>query len=199
MKRIFIAIPVYQYPTPECMESVINLISVFRNKYDITIRLISGYTTDVARTNAVKEFLENSHAEYMLFLDSDVIITEDVLDKLVQADKPIITAVYHHKTTLVQKSVIYKIVDNTKFEPYETSEIPQGIFSPIACGFGCVLIKRDLLRNIWNSTNGIPFKFVQGNPFISEDIYFCNEVSKLGEKIYCDGTAVCGHVGKYLY
>lgn len=198
MKRIFIAIPVYQFPTPECVESVINLVSVFRNKYDITVRLISGYSADVARTNAAREFLTASQAEYMLFLDSDVIINEGVFDKLVEADKDFITAIYHKKTHLVSESEVYRIKDG-KFLAYPTTEVPQGLFNPIACGFGCVLISRELMRKVWESTKGIPFKFVQGTPYISEDIYFCNEVSKLGVELFCDGTAVCGHVGKFLY
>lgn len=198
MKRIFIAVPVYQFPTPECMEGVINLVSVFRDKYDITVRLVSGYSADVARVRAAREFLECSHAEYLLFLDSDVIINEGVLDKLVSSGREFVTAVYHKKSTAIAESEVYRIREG-RFEAYPTAEVPRELFEATACGFGCVLIGRELVRRVWEATDGVPFRFIQGNPYVSEDIYFCDEAAKLGAKLYCDGTAVCGHVGKFLF
>ena len=197
MKRILIVIPVYQYPTPECVESVINLISIYRETYDITIKLISGYAADVARTNAFNLFLQTDN-DYLLFLDSDIIINEFAFDKLIKADKDIITGIYNKKTFLVQQSEVYKIVDN-KFTPYNTNEIPQELFKIIACGFGCVLLKRNLVKQMMEVSKGVPFKFIQGNPYVSEDIYFCNLLSKHNIELWADGTAKVGHVGKNIF
>lgn len=201
MKRIFIAIPLYQFPTPECMEAVINLVGVFRNKYDITVRLISGYSADVARTTATEMFLA-TQCDDLLFVDSDVIVTDSVIDKLVEADKDVVTGIYHKKSLTIRHSEVYRITGDKKFEAYPTDEVPAGLFEITACGFGCVLLKREVVRKVMEATKGVPFKFVQGDNksvYISEDIYFCNELSKLGIRIYADGTAVCGHVGKYMY
>lgn len=136
MKRIFIAIPVYQYPTPECMESVINLVGIFRDKYDLTVRLVSGYTAEVARTKSVEAFLA-TQCDYLLFVDSDVVINETVVDKLIEADKDAVTAIYHKKSLTVQQSEIYRIDDGKRFEAYPTAEVPQTLFEITACGFGC--------------------------------------------------------------
>lgn len=198
MKRIFIAIPVYQYPTPECMESVINLVGIFRDKYDLTVRLVSGYTAEVARTKSVEAFLA-TQCDYLLFVDSDVVISETVVDKLIEADKEAVTAIYHKKSLTVQQSEVYRIADEKRFEAYPTAEVPQTLFEITACGFGCILLRRDAVRKVVEATKGVPFRFVQGEVYISEDIFFCNELSKLGIKIWADGSAVCGHVGKFLF
>lgn len=197
MKRIFVAIPVYQFPHPECMEGVMNLIGVYRERYDFKVRLISGYSADVARNKAINEFL-GSECEYLLFLDSDIILNESAFDLMMDADKGAISGIYHKKTHLVRETEVYKVEDG-KFKAYSTGEPPEGVFEITACGFGCVLLKREVVKQIYRQTGGYPFRFIQGAQYVSEDIYFCNELSKAKIALYADGRAIVGHVGKTLY
>jgi len=198
MKRILIAIPVYQYPEPICIESVINLTCILKNKYDFQIKFITGYSVDKARNDAMSYFLSTDN-DYLLFIDGDIIINESAFEKLMDADKGIVTGVYKKKSMLTDETTIFKIDDNSNFINLKLSDIPQELFEIDACGFGCVLIKRDIVRTIMEKTKKFPFKFIFSNPSISEDIYFCNECNKNGIEIWCDGTARVLHIGKFNY
>lgn len=198
MKRIFIAMPCYQYVSSECYESIFNTTQILKNKYDFIIKIVSGYAVDQARNECVKEFLQ-SNCDYLLFIDSDIIISESAIEKLIESDKDIISAVYNHKHIMAGTSVIYKIV-NGQFQPYQTNDIPEEVFVITACGFGCVLLKRDVVRKSYEKLKGICFKFdFNVKCMSSEDIYYCNELYKMGYDIYADGTAKVGHLGKFIY
>jgi len=55
------------------------------------------------------------------------------------------------------------------------------------CGFGCVLIKTDVFRNIKDR----PWFDTQGS---GEDFYFCRKAIEAGYKIYCDTSIKCSHL-----
>lgn len=198
MKRIFIAIPVYQYAECQCIESVINLTQTLKNKYDFVIKFISGYAVDQARNIACKEFMQ-SQCDYLFFVDGDIIVTEQAFEKLMEIDKDIATAVYNKKSLLTKETTICIIDDKQNFVTMLQDQIKPETFKIMGCGFGCVLIKRDVIRILMDKCNGTPFKYISGIPDISEDIYFCNECSKYNIEVWCDGTAKVGHIGKFLY
>lgn len=198
MKRILICIPCYGEPCIECMESVMNLITICKNKYDIRVKMVGDYTVDMARNKCVQYFL-STDADYLLFLDSDIIITESVLEKLMTADKDIVSGWYNKKSLSVRETVINYISENNEWKTFKPEEIKQELFKIDGCGFGCVLLKRDTVRIMSEKLKGICFRFIQNLYTISEDLYFCSQCPKYGFEIWCDGTAQVGHVGKFLY
>lgn len=197
MERIFIAVPVYQRPEPEMIEALFNVTSVLKNKYDFRIRLVSGYSVDTARTECVKAFLQTD-CDRLLFLDADIIVTEQALMKLLGSGKEAVTAVYMKKSAVVREPVIFK-VEEKNFRSYRPDEIGDDAFKIDACGFGCILLEREAVRKVFEQTKGEPFRFLQQPIFVSEDIYFCNELQKAGIGLWCVGSAMVGHVGKFLY
>lgn len=198
MKSIFIAVPVYQYAEPQCIESIFKLVLSNSNKFHFEVRFITGYSIDTARTKAVEEFIGNT-CDYLLFIDGDIIADEFSFLRLIEDDKDIVSGVYNHKHIAAETSVIFKINDG-KFEAFRKSEVPNDLFEITACGLGFCLIKRDLLLKVYNNTGKVPFRFMQKEPIdVSEDIYFCNEVARLEVPIYADGRAKVSHIGKFLY
>ena len=77
--------------------------------------------------------------------------------------------------------------------------MPSNTFMEIAaCGFGCVLVKSEVIRAI-----GYP-QFVYKSAIdhkdtISEDVYFCQKALEKGFKIYADTSIVCDHIGSTKY
>jgi len=67
-----------------------------------------------------------------------------------------------------------------------------------ACGFGCVLIKKQVMVDI-----GYPqFQYrsaINHNDTFSEDLDFCRKASMKGFKIYADSTLLCEHIGSYVF
>jgi FkbM family methyltransferase len=77
--------------------------------------------------------------------------------------------------------------------PYEEIR-GQGLIEVDGCGFGCVLVKSEVIRAI-----GYP-QFVYKSALdhantLSEDNYFCMKAKSLGFKIYADTNILCEHIG----
>ena len=71
----------------------------------------------------------------------------------------------------------------------EFDEIPEEIFEVAGCGFGCVLMSRNVLWNVF-CQNGNMFSPING---VGEDLSFCWRARRCGHKIYCDPTIALGH------
>lgn len=198
MKSVFIAVPVYQYAEPQCIESIFKLVLAHGDIFHFEVRFIAGYSIDTARTKAVEEFLAGT-CDSLLFIDGDIIADEFSFLRLIEDDKDIVSGVYNHKHVAAGTSVVFKINDG-KFEAFKQAEVPADLFEITACGLGFCLIKRDLVLKVYNNTGKVPFRFMQKEPIdVSEDIYFCNEVARLEIPIYADGRAKVSHIGKFLY
>jgi FkbM family methyltransferase len=75
---------------------------------------------------------------------------------------------------------------------------PAGLHPVDGCGFGCVLVKSEIIRKI-----GYP-QFVYKSALdhrntISEDVYFCTRARQLGFQIFADSTIVCNHIGNTVF
>lgn len=141
----------------------------------------------------------------VLWLDSDMLFDAGLLERL-NADLDAggiecVSALYFSRKPPI-KPVIYKrcFLDRSGEEAKPTAECfadyPADALFPIAgCGFGAVLMTTALLRRV-RDTYGLPFSPALG---FGEDLSFCLRVAELGEQIWCDSRAKCGHVGLAVY
>lgn len=197
MMRIFVAVPVYQYPEPECVESLFRLVSLYRDRYDFQVRFIHGYSIDQARNKAVAEFLA-SECEKLLFVDSDIIVNEMAFDLLAASKRQVVSGVYNKKSLAVREVELYSVEGN-QWHKVTPDEVKEEEMPVAACGFGMVMLCRDAVKKVVAQAKGFPFRFVHGVRSVSEDIFFCNELSKAGISVYAEGAAKVGHVGKFIY
>jgi hypothetical protein len=136
-----------------------------------------------SREEAGKNLLE-SGCDALLFLDSDMYPTEEMLVRLANAKKDIISA------------LAFRRVPN--FEPCIFNEkgfyhdYPEGVIEVEAAGMACILIKREVFEKT-------PQPWFFPEPAIGEDKAFCRRVKKAGFKIYCDTTLECGHIGECVF
>jgi hypothetical protein len=71
-------------------------------------------------------------------------------------------------------------------------EVPDDLFRVAACGFGCVLMKAEVLKQVMNTHGGRCFLPDQK---LGEDCAFCKRADDCGFEIWCQPTARVGHVG----
>jgi hypothetical protein len=136
-----------------------------------------------AREGAAKYLLSKPDIDAVLFLDSDMMPPADMLVKLVEHDKPIVSALAFKRVPNYEPC-IFKKVSDTEAEIYH--DYPKGLIEVEACGMACCLIKREVFENIpgpW---------FMPGK--LGEDLSFCRRVK---HPIYCDTELICGHIGTY--
>jgi len=175
-----------------------------------------GYEVSQARNRLVKLAIDENY-DYLFFVDSDVVLESNHLEKLFALDVDIATGWYPRK----DKSGLLEIHkeasnDLPYFIHYKIEEIKdKGIIEIFSCGLGCALIKMDVFKKMQNKDYDAPiFNFVhlyysndveelnvkKGDRVeISEDINFCLSAKQLGYKILCDTTLGCGHIGKEVH
>jgi|SRR5690348_604352 len=165
------------------------------------IRLIVSrkFPTDVARNEICAAVLAGDE-DYLLFLDCDMVHPADLAERLLLADKPVITARYHLKKAPF--SAIAYVKHRTQDGPhrYATIHFGNGVIEIERGGAGALLIRRDVLKAIQQRQGHNWFRYQRGpeppHDFtVSEDFWFYQQAREVGFKCYCDWDCECQHIG----
>ena len=193
-KRILIAIPTNKYIEPETFKSIYDLN--VPQGYQTTFQFFYGYQIDQIR-NLIAEW--GKQFDYLFCVDSDIVLPNDALEKLLIADKDIISGVYRQRFVDRCDIELYKPNEHGGFDRIKWFDIRgEGLQEVGACGFGCVLIKSNVLKTMEYPHFVYKSALDHAHTF-SEDVYFCKKAREAGFSVWCETTLVCGHVGKYNY
>ena len=187
--KLLIGIPTLDYVHSEFMRCLINLVMRLKNDgIDFAVEIQSGTLVYTARERIAHKAI-NEGFTHVLWLDSDMVFSPDILDDLMFSGKSFVTGIYHARRK-GYASCIFKTIDiNVKVERFE--KYPTDTFEIAGCGFGCVLIETEILKSVCLN-KGVCFTPL---PNYGEDIAFCKRASELGYKIWCEPSVVCGHIG----
>lgn len=202
--------------------------SGFRNEYSANgmfgigwmlgasgIKAVSGtydsYPISVARNEAIEEFLKNSELTHIFFIDSDSVPKADIIVRLLQYDKPIVSGWYLSRAG-TGLPVIMKIVGNTrpkikeviqnsetfpKWQAYTLEEfltLPKdketGLVQVDGCGAGALLIKREVFSHL--SKPYFHEDHLKSHSF-GEDLFFGYNCKLNKVPIHIDTNAFCEH------
>ena len=180
--------PIWRSPiSPEILITIVNLIKI--KEFDINLLIERGFQTAQARNNLI----ERSTGDYILFMDSDNIITPKDLKKLVSDDKDIVTGVYFHRG-FPYLPVIYEY--NTNGNAFiNANNIEKGLKRIDGCGLGACLIKKTVFKKIRRPF----FEFNSFGNGSTEDFDFFAKCGKAGIEIWADWDVPIGHIGEYIY
>jgi hypothetical protein len=134
-----------------------------------------------AREEAGLHFLKTD-ADFLLFLDSDMVPPADMLVRLTECDKDIVSALAFRRVPGYEPCIF-------KGEEFYR-DYPKGLIEVDGTGMACTLIKRKVFEKTpqpW---------FFPGKK--GEDLSFCDRVKEAGFKIFCDTTLICGHVSSFV-
>lgn len=188
-KRILIAIPTNKYIETETFKSIYDLR--IPEGYDVEFQYFYGYNISQIR-NLIAEW--GKRYDYLFCVDSDIVLPNDTLGKMLNANKDIITGCYVQRTNtntleLFEKNGLGGV------RPIPTQNIlPARLMEVDACGFGCVLINSNVLK-LMPYPHFVYTEALDHKNTISEDIYFCSKAKSLGYKIWADTSIICNHIG----
>lgn len=192
MANILIGIP--------CMDNIparfAHSLVMLRKTGECAVTFEIGSLIYIGRNNIAKRAIE-MNADYVLWLDSDMIFNPDTLIKLMahMKDKNIdmISGLYFRRVAPFTPVLFDRLDIDEAQRCYwtEFKEIPDHVFEVGACGFGCVLMRSEVLFDV-QAKYGTMFAPI-GNT--GEDLAFCWRARQCGYKIYCDPDIPCGHVG----
>lgn len=194
MNKILIAVPCMdQVPAP--FMQAISMIQKGDNKCAIAVQM--GSLVYTSRNDLTRKALEDEY-DYVMWFDSDMVFQQDTMLRMLKVmeenDIDFLTGLYFRRVapfTPVLFDKLEVIDDGATIEHHNFDYIPEGLTEVAGCGFGCVLIKTDVLFDVVAAYNAA---FTPFSGF-GEDLAFCWRARSLGYKIMCDPSIECGHVG----
>lgn len=133
-------------------------------------------------------------ADYVLWLDSDMVfepsLLKDMLKTMEDNNLDILSGIYYRRSE-PYTPVIFKDthLNGMKCVTSEFDTIPEGLFEIGSCGFGCVLMKAQVLFDVLAKFHDL---FSPVNR-VGEDISFCIRARECGYKIFADPSIKLGH------
>lgn len=194
-KKILIAVP--------CMDMVsarfAQCLTTLKKVGKCTVSFLIGSLVYDSR-NKLSGMAVEMDADYILWLDSDVVFMPDTLERMMNVlnDNPdidVLTGLYFRRGAPFTPVLFSKleIGDNGLLVFEDQTDIPDGLFEIAGCGFGCVLMRTDLLLDIAAKEGGGLWFTPLANA--GEDCAFCIRARRNGYKIVCDPSVEIGHMG----
>ena len=191
--RILIAVPCMDSVPSQFAQSLATLNKVEECVVAFQMGSLIYNSRNYLATAAVK-----MEADYVLWLDSDMVFSSDLLQKLWQdRDKgDIITGIYYRRVEPYKPVLFSKLnIENEvcTWEGYD--DFPQDeIFEIEGCGFGAVLTPTNVFVDVINKFGNM-FGPIAG---VGEDLSFCWRARQCGYNIVADPKIQLGHVGHYV-
>ena len=136
-----------------------------------------------------KKVLEGCY-DYFLSLEQDVIPPPDIIERLLRANKKIVTGVYYTRYMVQGKPkylpLIWQQVESDKMRFMEESELNKGVQPIYACGLGCILIHKSVLEKI-------KFRYEE-DKVTFDDMFFCKDARDNGFELFADTSLKCQHL-----
>ena len=160
------------------------------NRPDNTINMFSTSSNIAENRNKITTEALRLGVDWVLYLDDDQILQPDTLDRLLAADKDIISAHYCQRQSPFNPVLMQQYANgNHSWKQLEPTD--RGIVSIEAAGAGCLLVKRKVLEALqppyWTLGQINPASW-------GDDLDFCLRVRQAGFTIYCDLENSIGHI-----
>ena len=149
---------------------------------------------------------EESDVDWMLWVDSDVVLTPEIMHLLYQTadskERPVVSGVYFVSPT-PNKSLMVPIpciftddgIKNTSIHP-----LPENQVIPIdVAGMGLVLMHRSILPKLKEHyKDGVYFDVTLGENHKSEDVSFFRKLKEVGIPVFAHTGAIAKHIKRFV-
>ena len=244
MKKILIATPTYEgmdYCFQEFLEHLKNIdyedfdILIIDNsrtkKFFRKIRKIPGIKVIydeikeeknmdrlISSRNKILEYAIKKNYDYVLMMDSDVLVPPDILKKLLHNAKDVCSGLYFNYTKVKDEfkflPVCYRKLEEKYYPIYEKffpkanmkmfsrqmslTEAKSGeLFEVSIASAGCLFLSKKAFNS--GARYGMIKRFEKEFKETTDDIKFFKELREAGFKIYCDTSILCAHQTKEKY
>lgn len=195
-KKILIAIPTAKNIEPTTFKAIYDLD--VPDGYETHFQYFYGYNVDQVR-NLIADWVVKGPYDYLLSVDYDISFPSDTLTKLLAHDKEIVSAIYRQRFFDHQTIELFENNNHGGYTHIPWEKIKgKGLVEVGACGFGCVLVKKEVMVKI-----GYPqFLYksaVDHKDTFSEDLFFAKRAQQEGFKLYADTSILCDHTGSHVF
>jgi hypothetical protein len=164
-----------------------NVGRVTPSQYDLSYKHILAKSHERCRKYA----LENNF-DYMLHLETDIFPPIDVIERLLEAKREVIGALYHielgeRSTLMIQQIEEFGDAHRETFNLEESDlEFVDGEVKRVfSCGLGCTLIHKSVLKQV-------SFRYEEGSPVHPDSFYFA-DLNIKNIPVFVDTSIYCKH------
>ena len=194
LHEILCALPSYDgFVRSETAASLVNLR--VPDGYFLRVRTFNGYGIADARNKMAQEAVE-SGSRYLLMVDSDIVIPNDGLAKLLRINSDAVATGYYPRSRgYGEETCAYPADGKPEYgDAYRISDLLKmdGVVPVKGNGLGFALMRTDIfkrLRKPWFKQ-----RFDSKGIGLSEDMWFCKECWEKGVKVMLHTDVRCGHV-----
>ena len=193
--KVFIAVPSMDTIPALFAQS----LALLQRDCEVQIGWEVGSLVYHARNNLARQALKTD-ADYVLWLDSDMVFAPDTLIRMLKVckdnDIDFLTAVCFRRKPPYTPCLFDRLEKVEKGASYTAlMSVPEGLFKVGGCGFAGVLMASDVLLSVQSKFNGRMFDPMDG---FGEDVSFCWRARQCGYEIWCDSSIEFGHVGNCI-
>lgn len=164
------------------------------------------------RETVVKYWYENNKSDWLLWVDSDVVLSPDnfkkLWDKRDAEERPILTGVYFTTDTpeeplMIPLPTLFEFeVKGNEVAIKRIHPLPKDKFMKVgAAGMGFVLMHRNVVTRILEVLPNTPL-FTEvgvGKRFMGEDIFFFSLCDRANIPVWCDTSATVPHMKRFSF
>lgn len=184
--KLLIGVPTLDFLHVEFVQSLTNLIMrLNQEKVWFEVKYITGTLVYAARDKIACHAINNGFT-HVLWFDSDMVFQDSILEDLMFSGEEFVCGRFNARRKPYVSCQFSKLVPLERIDEY-----PNETFQIAGCGFGCVLTSVEVLKQVQMHYHTC---FLPMSGF-GEDLAFCVRAKEMGIKIYCEPTAVVGHVG----
>jgi hypothetical protein len=214
MPNIMVCMPLWR-PNTLSLRCLYELMPPKDGRLDI-IQPAHGYEdkeSDGGRTNLMKkqeqvrQLLLASDYDYLLFVEDDMVVPQDTIQRLLDCDADVAYGLYVFRREPYLWSA-YSVINEEQMVGYPLNAVPEAaaaawgrVVDVDGVGFGCTLIKRRVLEQIafrvgWDEPH-------PGGEVSHSDFYFAVDCLRADFTQRCNTSLLCGHIhplnekGKY--
>ena len=193
--KVFVAIPSLDtVPALFCQS-----LALLQRAGDTIVGFQVGSLVYNARNELARQAIK-SEADWVLWLDSDMVFEPDLLKKMLKVceenDIDFLTGLCFRRKPPYTPTLFDRLDKMEHGASYTTiMSVPEGRFKVGGCGFAGVLMSTDVLLSVAARFGGRMFDPLEG---FGEDVSFCWRARQCGYEIWCDSEIELGHVGSMI-
>ena len=193
--KVFIAVPSLDtVPALFCQS-----LALLQRAGDTIVGFQVGSLVYNARNELARQAIK-SEADWVLWLDSDMVFEPDLLKKMLKVceenDIDFLTGLCFRRKPPYTPCLFDRLDKMEHGASYTTiMSVPEGRFKVGGCGFAGVLMSTDVLLSVAAKFGGRMFDPMEG---FGEDVSFCWRARQCGYEIWCDSDIELGHIGSMI-
>lgn len=171
---------------------------------------VSGNQIARQRQNLIDMWYDSNTTDWLLWIDSDVVLTHDILTKLWNArdekTRPLVTGVYM-VTKMNEQSMMQPLPDlfidtDDNFTIQFLHPLPKDQLVKVdSAGFGLLLMHRSVVTKLRDAGHTIFFyeDMESEDRFLGEDIHFFKKCKQLDIPLWADTSAIAMHMKRFAF